>query len=369
MAALVLTDLSKIFKNDVVGVRGISVEVSEGQLMVLVGPSGSGKSTALRLIAGLEEPTQGDIFIGGRRANDIPPRDRDVAMVFQDYALYPHLNVEQNMGFGLKMRGMAKAEVRSRVMDAARMLGIEQLLGRRPKELSGGQRQRVALGRALVRNPRVFLLDEPLSNLDASLRIQLRREIKEIHRKLGVTMVYVTHDQTEAMALGQRIAVMNAGDIEQVGSPEELYRRPQTIFVAAFFGSPSMNFALCLAELRAGSLELKREEGGPVLWHQEFSEGQKIPRKLSLGFRAEDVRLGDDPDDGGFHGRARVVAVEAMGGETQIMLDDRQLKIAAKVLGYLDIQPGHEVGYSVPRQGLHFFDSESGKRLKIDCDA
>jgi multiple sugar transport system ATP-binding protein len=243
MSALVLENVSKTYKNGAIGVRDINISVSDAELMVFVGPSGSGKSTTLRLIAGLENPTGGRIYIGGKLANDVPPRNRDIAMVFQDYALYPHFNVEQNLGFGLKMRGLPRQEIGLRVMEAARILGIDGLLGRKPKELSGGQKQRVALGRALVRNPKVFLLDEPLSNLDASLRIQLRREIKDIHCELGVTMVYVTHDQNEAMALGQRIVVMNAGVVEQIGSPRELYCSPGSKFVAAFFGNPPMNFA------------------------------------------------------------------------------------------------------------------------------
>jgi multiple sugar transport system ATP-binding protein len=216
MAALEFKNLSKLYKGGAVGVRDLNIEVLEGELMVLVGPSGSGKSTTLRLAAGLETPTAGEVYIGGKLANDIAPRDRDIAMVFQDYALYPHLNVEQNLGFGLRMRGAGKGETRERVMRASQMLGIDSLLRRKPRELSGGQRQRVALGRALVRDPKVFLFDEPLSNLDAALRVQLRREIKDIHRTLGATMIYVTHDQGEAMAIGRRIAVMNDGAVEQV---------------------------------------------------------------------------------------------------------------------------------------------------------
>ena len=361
MAALVLENLSKLYKDDAIGVRNLNLEVPEGELLVLVGPSGSGKSTTLRLIAGLERPTEGNIYIGGRLANDVPPRDRDIAMVFQDYALYPHFNVEQNMGFGLKMRGLSKHEVRSQVIKASHMLGMQDLLNRKPKELSGGQRQRVALGRALVRDPRVFLLDEPLSNLDVSLRVQLRREIKEIHRKLGATMIYVTHDQNEAMALGQRIAVMNAGLMEQVGPPEELYRSPDTRFVAGFFGMPPMNFFEGVAEIKADVLEVKCGEKSVVIKRPS----NDIPERVLLGFRPEDVRLDTPPETGSLSGTARVVSVEAMGAETQIFLKDGTLDFVAKTLGYSDIQPGSETLFGISEGMLHFFDANTGKRLKI----
>jgi multiple sugar transport system ATP-binding protein len=365
MAALVLKNLSKLYKNGAVGVRSLNIEVSERELMVLVGPSGSGKSTTLRLIAGLEAPTEGEVFIGGRRANDVPPRDRDIAMVFQDYALYPHLNVEQNLGFGLKMRGFPKQEVHSRVTEAADMLGISDLLGRRPKELSGGQRQRVALGRALVRNPKIFLFDEPLSNLDASLRVQLRQEIKQIHGRLAATMVYVTHDQTEAMTIGERIAVMNAGALEQVGCPAELYRNPESRFVAGFFGNPPMNFVECASEAKLGSLELTCGGFKLVLRPQPAEPLNSVPRRLSLGFRPEDVRLGEISEACSLAGAARVSAVEAMGADTLIYLDVANLRLLARVLGYADIEPGSQVRYGVPNEKLHLFDVETGKRIQV----
>jgi len=365
MAALVLENLSKLYNNDAVGVRNLNIEVAEGELLVLVGPSGSGKSTTLRLIAGLERPTEGNIFIGGRRANDVPPRDRDIAMVFQDYALYPHFNVEQNMGFGLKMRGLSKREVRSQVTKASQMLGMQDLLNRRPKELSGGQRQRVALGRALVRDPKVFLLDEPLSNLDVSLRVQLRREIKDIHRKLGATMIYVTHDQNEAMALGQRIAVMNAGIMEQVGPPEELYRSPESKFVAGFFGMPSMNFTEGIVEIKPDLLEIKCGEKCIVVNRPDNRSFNDIPERIVLGFRPEDVRFDTMPETNSLVGNARVISVEAMGAETQLFLQDGNLGFVAKTLGYSDIQPGSKVLFGVPEGRLHFFHIVTGKRIKI----
>src|SRR5256885_7052645 len=235
--------LRKVIKryDDVEAVRGIDLDISDHEFIVLVGPSGCGKSTTLRMIAGLEEVTAGDILIGGDIVNDVPPKDRDIAMVFQNYALYPHMTVFENMSFGLKLRRIPKAEIRSRVQQAAKILDITDLLGRRPKQLSGGQRQRVAMGRAIVRNPKAFLFDEPLSNLDAKLRVQMRTEIKRVHQKVKTTTSYVTHDQVEAMTLADRVVVMNHGIIEQVGTPNQLYHSPQTRFVAGFIGSPAMN--------------------------------------------------------------------------------------------------------------------------------
>ncbi|MDO8980548.1 MAG: sn-glycerol-3-phosphate ABC transporter ATP-binding protein UgpC, partial [Afipia sp.] len=222
--------------------HGISMHIPDGEFVALVGPSGCGKSTLLRMVAGLEDVTGGEIMIGDRVVNDVAPKDRDIAMVFQNYALYPHMNVRDNMGFALKQRGVGRAEIESRVLNAGRILGLEALLDRKPRALSGGQRQRVAMGRAIVRDPNVFLFDEPLSNLDAKLRVQMRSEIKELHQRLGTTTIYVTHDQVEAMTLADRVVVMNGGVVEQEGPPLELYDRPKTLFVAAFIGSPPMNF-------------------------------------------------------------------------------------------------------------------------------
>src|SRR5213082_2028102 len=236
--------LRKVIKkyDEVHAVRGVDLDIADKEFIVLVGPSGCGKSTTLRMIAGLEEVTEGEILIGGDVVNDVPPKDRDIAMVFQNYALYPHMTVFENMSFGLRLRRVPKAEIRERVEHAARILDITDLLQRRPKQLSGGQRQRVAMGRAIVRNPKVFLFDEPLSNLDAKLRVQMRTEIKRVHQKVTTTTVYVTHDQVEAMTLADRVVVMNNGRIEQIGTPHEVYHRPTTRFVAGFIGSPAMNF-------------------------------------------------------------------------------------------------------------------------------
>src|SRR5512132_2420544 len=242
MAEIVLDQISKVYPGGVKGVNDLSLNIVDGEFMVLVGPSGCGKSTALRSIAGLEEITSGEISIGGRVVNDLPPKDRDIAMVFQNDALYPHMTVEQNLAFGLQQRKTPKDEIRRRVLAVAKMLGLEEFLNRKPSALSGGQRQRVAMGRAIVREPQAFLMDEPLSNLDAKLRVQMRAEIHQLQRRLGVTTMYVTHDQVEAMTMGDRVAVMNAGRLQQVDTPQVLYDQPINEFVAGFIGSPSMSF-------------------------------------------------------------------------------------------------------------------------------
>ena len=251
--------LHKVVKNydETPAVRGIDLDIADKEFVVLVGPSGCGKSTTLRMIAGLEDITDGEILIGGEVVNDVPPKDRDIAMVFQNYALYPHMTVFENMSFGLRLKKVSKPEIKARVDNAARILDITELLERKPKQLSGGQRQRVAMGRAIVRDPKVFLFDEPLSNLDAKLRVQMRTEIKRVHQKVRTTTVYVTHDQVEAMTLADRVVVMNAGIIEQVGAPNDLYHMPATKFVAGFIGSPAMNFVPCALEEAAGALRIK----------------------------------------------------------------------------------------------------------------
>lgn len=285
MATVTLSGIHKRYPNEAHAVRGVDMEIGDGEFIVFVGPSGCGKSTLLRMVAGLETVTEGEITIDGRRINDVSPSDRDVAMVFQNYALYPHMSVYGNMSYGLKNRGLGKSEIEARVREVAGMLRIEEYLDRRPNELSGGQRQRVAMGRAIVRSPKVFLFDEPLSNLDAKLRVQMRIEIKRLQRQMNVTSIYVTHDQTEAMTLADRLAVINDGRIEQMGSPIELYNDPRTLFVASFIGSPQINLLPARVEaagLRVGDVSLPGFDGLPA------------DAPLVLGVRPDHMVIADD---------------------------------------------------------------------------
>jgi len=289
MASVTLNNIQKVYEGGVHVIKGVNLKIADGEFMVFVGPSGCGKSTMMRMIAGLETITEGELRIGDRVANDLPPVERKVAMVFQSYALYPHMSVEENMGFGLKINGMSAAEVRAQVGKAAEILQITHLLDRKPKALSGGQRQRVAIGRAIVRKPDVFLFDEPLSNLDAGLRVQMRVELSNLHRELGATMIYVTHDQTEAMTLGDRIAVFNKGYIEQVGAPMEMYAAPDNTFVAAFLGSPKMNLLPChVSAADDGHLHFHVAEANVLVQPAAgFASFGAKPRKMTLGIRPE----------------------------------------------------------------------------------
>src|SRR6266704_1097000 len=290
MAQVALRNIVKTFDRTP-AVQGIDLDIADREFVVLVGPSGCGKSTTLRMIAGLEEVTSGDIYIGDQIVNDVPPKDRDIAMVFQNYALYPHMTVFENMSFGLRLKKFPKPEIKERVENAARILDITDLLARQPKQLSGGQRQRVAMGRAIVRNPKVFLFDEPLSNLDAKLRVQMRTEIKKVHQKVKTTTVYVTHDQVEAMTLADRVVVMNGGRIEQVGSPNDLYHSPTTKFVAGFIGSPAMNFEPCHLEQAAGALRVRLSDtlAFPVPAARTARYQPLIGKELTLGLRPEHI--------------------------------------------------------------------------------
>jgi multiple sugar transport system ATP-binding protein len=290
MASITLTGIEKRYPNGYVALQALDLEANDGELLVLVGPSGSGKSTLLRLIAGLESPTAGHIAIGGRDVTDLPPQDRDLAMVFQSYALYPHMTVRENMGFGLKLRRTPAAEVEHRITEVAASLGLEDLLDRKPAQLSGGQRQRVALGRAIAREPLAFLLDEPLSNLDTQLRAATRVELARLHRRLGATMVYVTHDQVEAMTLGDRVVVLDRGVIQQVAPPDEIYRRPANRFVAAFIGSPSMNFVSGRIEAREGARWFVAEDVAMPVTATLLSVGAPAV----LGIRPHDIIVGGD---------------------------------------------------------------------------
>ncbi|WP_419940808.1 ABC transporter ATP-binding protein [Candidatus Palauibacter sp.] len=324
----------------VVALRKVDLEVRPGELMVLVGPSGCGKSTLLRLIAGLDEPTSGEVWIGGRRVDDVEPGARDVAMVFQSYALYPHMTVARNLGFGLRVRGTPRAELERRVAEAAAALGLAELLSRRPGQMSGGQRQRVALGRAMVRDPGVFLFDEPLSNLDAELRLRTRDEIAALHRRLGTTMIFVTHDQVEALSLGQRVAVMDRGRLQQVGTPHEVYRRPGNLFVAGFVGSPPIN-----------RIPLSRDEGGRLAGGPfALAEPSRLDR-ATLAVRPEDLALAEAGDF-----RATVLRVEPLGSEQLVHLDGPgDAAWVARASPALRVAPGDRVSVSVAWDRSHLF--------------
>ena len=333
-------------------IHGVTVGIGDGEFVALVGPSGCGKSTLLRMIAGLEDISGGEIAIGERVVNHVAPKDRDIAMVFQNYALYPHMNVRENMGFALRQRRLPRAEIDARVMDAARILGLEQLLERKPRQLSGGQRQRVAMGRAIVRNPNVFLFDEPLSNLDAKLRVQMRSELKELHQRLGVTTVYVTHDQIEAMTLADRVVVMNGGIVEQMGPPLELYDRPQSLFVAAFIGSPPMNFFQGTVA-GAGTLLLDDDHALPLPVPVP-GEG-----RVTLGIRPEHIHLAGE-------GWPAVVSViEPTGSETQITVRMGDNTVRVLVRGRTGVRPGETIHLAARPDDLHVFDGVSGRRRDV----
>ena len=328
MAKVVLESVYKIYPGDVTAVHDASLEIQDQEFVVLVGPSGCGKSTTLRMVAGLEDISKGSIFIDGKKVNDIPPKDRDIAMVFQNYALYPHMSVYNNMAYGLRNRGMAKPEIDKRVREAAQILEIGPMLDRKPKQLSGGQRQRVAMGRAIVRAPKVFLFDEPLSNLDAKLRVQMRAEIRELQQRLGTTTIYVTHDQTEAMTMADKIAVLNAGRLEQVGRPLELYRSPANLFVAGFIGSPQMNFV-----------------SGPLA--ERVGAG-------TIGIRPEHLAVGRDGDGW----RGRVAAAEHLGSDTFVYVDVPDAgRLTARTVGDVAVDPGDEVVLTPIDDRLHRFDA------------
>ena len=329
--------LRKVIKryDEVEAVRGIDLDIADHEFVVLVGPSGCGKSTTLRMIAGLEDITDGDIMIGGDVVNDVPPKDRDIAMVFQNYALYPHMTVAENMSFGLRLKHYPKAEIKSRVAEAARMLDITELIDRKPKQFSGGQRQRVAMGRAIVRNPKVFLFDEPLSNLDAKLRVQMRIEIKKLHQKVRTTTVYVTHDQVEAMTLADRVVVMNHGRIEQIGTPNDLYHSPATRFVAGFIGSPAMNFVPCRLEEAGGRLNIRLTDRIAFpLPPARAARYQNVARneKLLLGIRPEHLTEAKPHAEPGVETFDAVLDVtEPMGMETLIYFTLEGAQVCGRV--------------------------------------
>ena len=357
MAAVQIKGVQKSF-GDVHIIRGIDIDIDDGQFTVLVGPSGCGKSTLLRTIAGLEETSGGEIHIGGRLVNHLPPKDRDIAMVFQSYALYPHMTVRQNMAFSLKLARVAPAEIARRVDEAARILGLAKLLDRHPKQLSGGQRQRVAMGRAIVRNPQVFLFDEPLSNLDAKLRVQMRAELKELHQRLKTTSVYVTHDQVEAMTMGEQIVVMRDGVVEQRGAPLALYDRPANQFVAGFIGSPSMNFLRGV--LRRDSTGVQMVFGGDAVLPLPNDVAGVDGQAVVYGVRPEHLRLGSE----GTGLACRVVLVEPTGAETMVVARFGAADLVAVFRERHEFAAGHALFLQPTAMHAHVFDAASGKSLR-----
>ncbi len=356
MSGLAIKDVYKTYPNGVEVLKGIDLEVDEGQFLILVGGSGCGKSTALRMIAGLETISSGELRIGGRVVNDLEPKDRDLAMVFQSYALYPHLTVRDNIAFALKLQKMPKEEIDRRVSDAARTLELTDNLERRPAQLSGGQRQRVAMGRAIVRQPQAFLMDEPLSNLDAKLRVAMRAEIKALHQRLKTTTVYVTHDQIEAMTMADRIVVMHDGAVEQIGTPLELYDRPDNLFVAQFIGSPSMNVIEGTVRRSNGRCAV---EAHGAMWPVPAGAAVGDGKAVHYGVRPGDMTL-SDPANGV---PAKVIVVEPTGAETELLVEVGEAKITLAIHGRVDAQPDQMVGLVIASESVHMFDRESGKRL------
>jgi multiple sugar transport system ATP-binding protein len=360
MAGISLRAVSKVFPNGHAAVREVTLEIADGELLVLVGPSGSGKSTVLRLIAGLEPLTAGEILIGGRNVAGVPPQHRDLAMVFQSYALYPHKSVRENLAFGLQVRRVAPSEIRQRVQQTAAALGIETLLERKPAQLSGGQRQRVALGRAIVRNPQAFLLDEPLSNLDPRTRLATRAELAVLHRRLAATIVYVTHDQEEAMTLGTRVAVMRDGVIEQVARPIELFRAPANVFVGGFIGAPAMNFIAATLSPEGGRGRLV----SPVVALDDLRvNGIDGPRDVLLGFRPHDVEVTSRAEG---HGVGTIEVVEPLGATTIVHL--RVEAVADQLLRVVvppdaSVAVDQRVGFRINTGHMHLFDAPTGLRL------
>jgi multiple sugar transport system ATP-binding protein len=357
MAAVKVRNVEKYFGATHV-IRGVDIDIEDGQFTVLVGPSGCGKSTLLRMIAGLEEISEGEISIGARIVNQVPPKERDIAMVFQNYALYPHMTVFDNMAFSLKLARAPRAELEERVNKAAQILGLGQLLERYPRQLSGGQRQRVAMGRAIVRDPQVFLFDEPLSNLDAKLRVQMRSEIKELHQRLRTTSIYVTHDQIEAMTLADRIVVMHDGVVEQTGAPLDLYDHPANVFVAGFIGSPAMNFLPGV---------LRRQAAGDEI---EFPDGTRLPRPdQALGEEGQEVIYGVRPEhlvlcEPGRGLPCSVVVVEPTGADTQILAQFGSVELTAVFRERHDLAPSSRVDLLPEAGRAHLFDAASGRVLR-----
>jgi sn-glycerol 3-phosphate transport system ATP-binding protein len=360
MAQVTLRGVKKTYDNKVAVIHGIDMEIADGEFIVIVGPSGCGKSTLLRMVAGLEKISGGEVSIGKRMVNHLEPKDRDIAMVFQNYALYPHMTVFDNMAYGLKIRKFAKPEIDLRVRKAARMLELEALLQRRPRQLSGGQRQRVAMGRALVREPAVFLFDEPLSNLDAKLRVQMRLEIKRLQRELAVTSIYVTHDQVEAMTLADRLIVMNAGIAEQIGTPMDVYDRPASVFVAGFIGSPAMNFLAGKVSEGSRAVELTAPGGAPVILKLGTPTSAAAGSPVAVGLRPEHLL---PTPDGPLE--FDIELAEPLGADTLLhgRFGAAREMVTVRQDGHVRAQLGEKLRYAIDPARLHLFDSESGRRI------
>lgn len=365
MAQVVLKNVSKIYSGDKKVVENVNLTVEDREFVVLVGPSGCGKSTTLRMIAGLEEITEGEISIDGKVVNDQDPKDRDIAMVFQNYALYPHMTVYENMAFGLKLRKLPKEDIKNRVVEAAKILDLEEYLDRKPKALSGGQRQRVAVGRAIVRHPKVFLFDEPLSNLDAKLRVQMRTEISKLHKKLNATMIYVTHDQTEAMTMGDKIVVMKDGVVQQIDTPLELYNEPQNQFVAGFIGSPSMNFIEGSLEKIHGS-KFTAGDNLVVNLPEEFRVVLESynEKNITLGIRPEHFSLTESSNyNDNAYLQTEIEVLEPLGNETFLYFTINKNQHIARVDSYSGIKAGDKIKLYINQDKIYLFD-KNGNRLK-----
>ena len=357
MASLSLKNIYKVYPNGFNAVKDFNLEIEDKEFIIFVGPSGCGKSTTLRMIAGLEDISSGELWIGDKLVNDVEPKDRDIAMVFQNYALYPHMSVYDNMAFGLKLRKVPKEKIDKAVHEAAKILDIEHLLDRKPKALSGGQRQRVAMGRAIVREPKVFLMDEPLSNLDAKLRVQMRVEISKLHQRLQTTIIYVTHDQTEAMTLGTRIVVMKDGIIQQVDTPQNLYDKPCNLFVAGFMGMPPMNFIDCKV-VKSGS-DILLMFGS----HSIKVPDSKAERLIALDAVDKEVVLGIRPED--IHDEQLFIesSPEMMGAETYLYLNCEGIQLTARVSPRSDVRPQDELKVAIDPNRIHIFDKETEKAV------
>jgi len=366
MATVSVNNIAKTYDGKAFVIKDASFEINEGEFMVLVGPSGCGKSTLLRMIAGLEEISKGDMYIDKTRVNDLPPKDRNIAMVFQNYVLYPHMTAYQNMAFGLKLKKVSKAEVDKRVRKAAEILEITELLERKPKAMSGGQRQRIAIGRAIVRDPKVFLFDEPLSNLDAKLRVQMRVELQKLHQRLETTMVYVTHDQTEAMTLGDRIVVLKDGDIMQIGSPMKLYNEPDNMFVAGFIGSPPINFIEGSIQDNSGMAFINDELGINFEIQGEISELLRtyVNKEVVMGIRPEDITSKQQNDRKHQSFTVSVIAIEQMGNEILIYAPLGNKQLIARLAPDIKTSAGKKIDLFIDISRMHFFDKKTEQVIR-----